>query len=152
MGSAEPALMNERFRFTFGLSLGLAGLADVVLIAGATPILEIFGPGYAGVAATPMRILALGVFPLIVKTHYVAVHRVQKTLRRAVPIAWAGTVLELGGGALGAAVGGLSGVAIGWLGGLLIEAIVMGGDVRRALSRRSSAAVEIGAGGSPAPR
>lgn len=152
MGSAEPALMNERFRFTFGLSLGLAGLADVVLIAGATPILEIFGPGYADVAATPMRILALGVFPLIVKTHYVAVHRVQKTLRRAVPIAWAGTVLELGGGALGAALGGLSGVAIGWLGGLLIEALVMGGDVRRALSRRGSAAVEIGAGGSPAPR
>ncbi|MGH2974993.1 MAG: hypothetical protein ACRDLL_09025, partial [Solirubrobacterales bacterium] len=57
---------------------------------------------------------------------------------------WGGTLLELGGGALGAILGGLSGVAWGWLAGLCIEALVMGPDVIRGLysdrSRGSRAA------------
>ena len=47
----------------------------------------------------PLHILALGVFPLTFKTHYVAIHRVQRRLGSALPIVWGGTLLELGGGA-----------------------------------------------------
>ena len=54
----------------------------------------------------------------------IAIHRTRRTLRRALPLAWAGTVLELGGGALGAALGGITGVAWGWLAGLIVEAVV----------------------------
>jgi O-antigen/teichoic acid export membrane protein len=120
-------------------------LAVLVLVPFAGPVLRIFGESYESATAT-LRILALGVFPLVIKTHYVAIHRVRRTLGRAMPIAWAGTALELGGGALGAALGGLSGVAWGWLAGLLIEAVVMGGDVTRALAVPRPAAAGSGAG------
>jgi O-antigen/teichoic acid export membrane protein len=145
LGSGDEAAVESRFRFTFALSLVLGVLADVILIPFAGPILRIFGESYDA-ATTTLRVLALGVFPLTVKTHYVAIHRVRRTLGRAMPIAWAGTALELGGGALGAALGGLSGVAWGWLAGLLIETVVMGGDVTRALAVPRPAAAGSGAG------
>jgi O-antigen/teichoic acid export membrane protein len=128
-GAGGRGRIEERFRFTFVVSIGLGVIANLILIPAAGPILTVFGPGYAETATSALQILALGVFPLTVKTHYVAIHRVRRTLGRALPIAWAGTALELGGGALGAALGGISGVAWGWLAGLLIEAVVMGRDV-----------------------
>jgi len=118
-----------RFRFTLAASLAFGIAATIVLIPAAELVLEIFGSGYAETATTALRIMTLGVFPLIIKTHYVAIHRARRTLRRALPLAWAGTVLELGGGALGAALGGIDGVAWGWLAGLMIEALVMAPDV-----------------------
>jgi O-antigen/teichoic acid export membrane protein len=129
LGSGDDAGLEDRFRFTFLLSLALGVVAVLVLIPGAEPILGIFGSGYADTATGALQVLALGVFPLTVKTHYVAIHRVRRTLRRALPIAWLGTLLELGGGALGALLGGIEGVAWGWLAGLLIEALVMSRDV-----------------------
>lgn len=119
----------DRFRFTLAASLAFGVAATVVLIPGAELVLEVFGSGYAETATTALRIMTLGVFPLIVKTHYIALHRTRRTLRRALPLAWAGTLLELGGGALGAALGGIEGVAWGWLAGLAIEAVAMAPDV-----------------------
>lgn len=130
MGSSEEAGIEARFRFTFLVSIGLGVLANLILLPAGGPILEIFGAGYAETATSTLRILALGVFPLTVKTHYVAIHRADRTLRRALPFAWTGTALELGGGALGAAIGGIDGVAWGWLIGLLVEAAVMAPDLR----------------------
>jgi O-antigen/teichoic acid export membrane protein len=119
----------SRFRFTLVASLAFGVAATIVLVPGAELVLEIFGSGYAETATTALRIMTLGVFPLVIKTHYIAIHRARRTLRRALPLAWAGTVLELGGGALGAALGGITGVAWGWLAGLVIEALVMAPDV-----------------------
>ena len=130
--AVEPASAQggeSRFRFTLGASLAFGVAATVVLVPGAGLVLEIFGSGYAETATTALRIMTLGVFPLIVKTHYIAIHRARRTLRRALPVAWAGTMLELGGGALGAALGGITGVAWGWLAGLVIEAVLMAPDV-----------------------
>jgi O-antigen/teichoic acid export membrane protein len=132
----------SRFRFTLAVSLAFGVAATIVLVPGAELVLEVFGSGYAETATTALRIMTLGVFPLIVKTHYIAIHRARRTLRRALPLAWAGTVLELGGGALGAALGGTTGVAWGWLAGLVIEAVVMAPDVlggeARVRSRRAN--------------
>lgn len=138
IGSGDEANPTDRFRFTIALSLAFGVLANLVLVPGAAPILEVFGESYADVATTPLHILALGVFPLTIKTHYVAIHRVRRTLGRALPVAWAGTLLELGGGAVGAVLGGVEGVAWGWLAGLAVEAVVMEGDVGRTLARRGA--------------
>ncbi len=129
IGSADAAGLARRFRFTFAISLGFGLIANLVLIPAASPALAIFGPSYADQATTTLHILALGVFPLTFKTHYVAIHRVHKRLRSALPVVWGGTVLELGGGAAGAMLGGLDGVAWGWLAGLCVEALVMARDV-----------------------
>jgi O-antigen/teichoic acid export membrane protein len=131
LGSADAASIESRFAFTFRLSLALGLLAVILLVPLADPVLGVFGEGYAETATTALQILALGVFPLVVKTHYVAIHRVRRTLPRALPVAWMGTALELGGGAVGAVVGGIDGVAIGWLAGLLVESAVMAPDVIR---------------------
>jgi O-antigen/teichoic acid export membrane protein len=129
IGSADKAGLTRRLRFTFGISLGFGVIANLVLIPAAGPALQVFGQSYADQATTALHVLALGVFPLTVKTHYVAIHRVERQLRTALPIVWAGTLLELGGGAVGALLGGLTGVAWGWLAGLCIEGLVMGKDV-----------------------
>lgn len=131
--SGDPSRQVERFRFTLRLSLAFGVLANLVLLPAAAPLLNLFGTAYADQATTLLHIMALGVFPLTIKTHYVAIHRLQRRLGTALPVVWAGTLLELGGGALGAILGGLEGVAWGWLAGLCIEALVMGRDVWRGL-------------------
>jgi O-antigen/teichoic acid export membrane protein len=131
--SASSDRLLGRFRFTFRLSLAFGVIANLILLPGASPLLQLFGSAYADQATVLVHIMALGVFPLTVKTHYVAIRRLQRQLRTALPIVWAGTLLELGGGALGAVLGGLEGVAWGWLAGLCVEALVMGPDVWRAL-------------------
>jgi O-antigen/teichoic acid export membrane protein len=138
-----PEEAGDRFRFTLAASFVFGVAATIVLIPGAELILRIFGSGYAETATTALRVMTLGVFPLIIKTHYIAIHRARRTLRRALPLAWAGTVLELGGGALGAALGGIDGVAWGWVAGLVVEAVVMAPDVfgdRLKLRRRTAGA------------
>jgi O-antigen/teichoic acid export membrane protein len=133
IGAGDPSRPAERFRFTIRVSLGFGVLATLFLLFAATPLLEIFGESYADDAATSLRIMALAVFPLTIKVHYVAVHRLERRLRAALPFVWAGTVLELAGGVVGAAVGDLSAVAIGWLAGLCIEAAAMARPVIRAV-------------------
>ena len=150
LGSADDRDgIEARFRFTFAVSLALGLLANLVLVPAAGPILELFGSGYAATATAALHILALGVFPLVIKTHYVAIHRVNRTLRRALPVAWAGTALELGGGALGGALGGIEGVAWGWLAGLLVEAAVMGPDVLRAVRQTAGGDTVAPSGAGP---
>jgi O-antigen/teichoic acid export membrane protein len=145
IGSADAAGLSRRFRLTFWISLAFGIVANLVLLPGAAPALQIFGQGYADQATTALHVLALGVFPLTFKTHYVAIHRVERNLRTALPIVWAGTVLELGGGAAGAILGGLTGVAWGWLAGLCIEALVMAPDVLRGLRPEGTAPRSVGA-------
>ncbi len=152
IGSADAAGLSRRFRLTFGISLGFGLIANLVLLPAASPILQVFGQSYAEQGTTPLHILALGVFPLTFKTHYVAIHRVQRRLKTALPIVWGGTLLELGGGAIGAILGGLTGVAWGWLAGLCIEGLVMSRDVlgglrseRMEVPRRAEPQEEIAA-------
>jgi O-antigen/teichoic acid export membrane protein len=129
LGSGEAQRGEERFRFTIALSVAIGVAVNILLLVAAEPVLNIFGSFYAETASGALQVLALGVFPLTIKTHFIAVHRVRRSLGRALPLAWAGTVLELGGGAIGALLGGVEGVAWGWLAGLVIEAIPMSRDV-----------------------
>jgi O-antigen/teichoic acid export membrane protein len=133
VGSADRAGLAERFRLTLGASMAVGLLANLFLLFAAEPLLSLFGTQYAEQATTPLHLLALGVFPETVRTHYVSVHRIERRIPAAIPIVWGGTLLELAGGACGALVGGLTGVAAGWLIAVCIEAVVMGSDVIRAL-------------------
>jgi O-antigen/teichoic acid export membrane protein len=152
IGSADAAGLSRRFRFTFAISLGFGLIANLVLIPAAYPVLQVFGQGYADQATTALHVLALGVFPLTFKTHYVAIYRVQRRLGVALPVVWVGTLLELGGGVIGAVAGGLTGVAWGWVAGLCIEALVMSKGVlgglrpgRARVPRRADAKRELAA-------
>jgi O-antigen/teichoic acid export membrane protein len=128
VGSGDRRRLEERLRMTLAVSVGFGLIANLVLLAAGGLVLDAFGSEYAG-AASALQILALGVFPETIRTHYVAVRRIDRRIASALPVVWGGTVLELAGGTAGALLGGLTGVAAGWLTAVCIEALVMGGDV-----------------------
>jgi O-antigen/teichoic acid export membrane protein len=130
VGSGDRSGLGRRFRFSLDVSTA-CGLAAVLVlfIAGGT-ILRVFGPGYASEATTAVQILAIGVFPETIRTHFVAVRRLNRRVGSALPLVWGGAVLEVAGGAAGALVfGDLTGVAVGWLAAICVESSLMSRDV-----------------------
>lgn len=133
ISSAQPTLLPHKARLTLGLSLVACLLANVVLLLGARQILDLFGHAYAEQASWSLRILGLVAFPVIIKNHYIAVHRVQGQLTQAMlPIA-AGTFLEVGVSVLGAYLGGLIGLSLGLMISVCIEAVYMSPTVYKAV-------------------
>jgi O-antigen/teichoic acid export membrane protein len=141
VASADPSRLTAQLRLTFAISFGVGLAANLLLLPAAGPVLEVFGSDYAEQAEIPLHILALGVFPLTVKTAYVALQRVRRRTGAALPVAILGTCLEVGGAALGAALtGDLTGVSWGWLAGVGLEVLLMGRPVVRALRISESGA------------
>lgn len=134
VAAGDPSRLRSQLRLTCTVSFAAGVAANLVLIFAAEPLLRIFGASYADEAAFPLHVLALGVFPLTLKTGYVALQRVRRRTAAALPVAIVGTLLEIGGAAAGAAISGdLSGVAWGWLAGLGLEVALMAYPVIRAL-------------------
>jgi len=144
VGSNAPEAIAQRMRFTFGLAL-LGGIAANVIVFFATdPLLRLFGANYAANAGTALRILGLGVFPVIIKDNYVTLRRIEGRVRGAAGLVAIGGLLELGCAAIGALIGGLTGVALGLVIGLCLEALLMLPTVYRFLRlRQPPAAVDV---------
>ncbi|MBV8694275.1 MAG: hypothetical protein JO125_13665 [Chloroflexi bacterium] len=116
----------HKIRVTLGLASITSLLCNCLLLFGAAQILALFGHSYAQQAASCLRILGLGAFPMIIIDHYMAVSRIhRKVAQLALPIATVGCVLELGMAALGAHLGGLVGLSVGWDAALCVQAVVM---------------------------
>jgi O-antigen/teichoic acid export membrane protein len=124
-GAADRAAFAQKARLTLASSTALGAISCLAVWLGAELILGIFGPVYAAQGAWTFRIMALGVFPLMIKDHFVAVSRVNGTIRATALVAALGSALELGAAACGAALGGLSGLAVGFVLALLLEAMYM---------------------------
>jgi O-antigen/teichoic acid export membrane protein len=128
-GAAERAAFAHKIRLTLGLAVALGVLSNVVLWVGADMFLSVFGPAYAEQAGWSLRIMGLGVFPLIIKDHFVAIRRVDGRIPRTALAATIGSALELGGAAIGAYLGGLGGLGVGLVLALCVEAAFMARDV-----------------------
>jgi O-antigen/teichoic acid export membrane protein len=125
VGAADAGALANRLRLTLSLSV-LSGLvASIVLLFGADFVLGLFGATYAEHAAWGLRILALGIFPLIIKNHFVAVRRIEREVMNTALFIAAGGVLELIMAASGASAGGLAGLSLGWVLAIGIESIFM---------------------------
>ncbi len=132
VSSAQPSVLAHKARVTLGLAIATSILANCVLQFGARQVLGLFGHIYAEQATWSLRILSLAVFPLIIKSHYIAIYRVYNRIAYAIlPIA-IGTFAEVGGAALGGYLAGLSGLSLGWLMALSVEALFMSRAVYRA--------------------
>jgi O-antigen/teichoic acid export membrane protein len=144
VGSGDPKDLERRFRFSLGVS-GACGVAAVlILLVAGEPILELFGASYASQATIAVQILAVGVFPETIRTHFVAVRRLKRRIGAALPLVWGGAVLEVAGGTIGGiASDSLTGVAIGWLIAICIESSVMSRDVWRVVAPREGRASEV---------
>lgn len=131
-GAAEPGALAQRARLTLGLSAALGAVSGAVVWLGAEQILGIFGPEYAAQGGWALRVMALGVFPLIIKDHFVAVRRVGGSIPRTAVAAALGSLAELGAAAAGARAGGLAGLALGFVLALCLEAALLARTVYRA--------------------
>jgi O-antigen/teichoic acid export membrane protein len=128
-GAADRGAFAQKIRLTLGLAVALGVVSNIVLWIGAELFLGVFGHAYAEQAGWSLRIMGLGVFPLIIKDHFVAVRRVHDDIPRAAIFATLGSVLELGLAAIGASVGGLAGLSVGLVLALCVEAAGMARDV-----------------------
>ena len=125
VGAADPTALARKIRFTLGVAF-LAGVgANAALFVVSGFVLQFFGTTYAAEAKAPLQILALGVFALIIKDHYVALCRIQSRVLVASGRIAAGGCLELAGAAAGAMTGGLTGLTVGWLAAVSVEALLM---------------------------
>lgn len=131
--AAHPALLPRKLRLTLSLAFLATTLANCVLLLGTKPILAIFGSTYAEHSAWSLRILSIEAFPFIIKSHYVAIRRIQGQVARAALPTIASAALELGASALGALLGGLVGLSVGWFIAMCIEAAFMSPTVYNAL-------------------
>jgi O-antigen/teichoic acid export membrane protein len=130
--SAQPGTLAHKIRLTLSLAFAVSVLANVVLLFGTGPVLELFGHSYAEQAAWSLRILSLESFPFLIKNHYIAVSRIQGRVAHAAQLTIITSLLEIGGAALGARLGGLTGLSAGWTGAMCLEAIFMSPPVFKA--------------------
>lgn len=125
VGAGQPELLAQKIRMTLKLSLmvGVASCIGFFVLSGVA--LGFFGADYAARAEWCLRIMAFGIFPLMLKDHYIAVRRVNKNVEKAVPLMVAGSLLEVFLGTVGTLLNGLTGLAIGWVIALCLEAVLM---------------------------
>ncbi len=138
VGATDPVLFAKRMQLTLRLALVGGVAAAGIMLVGANAIMMILGhgnPAYVQYGAPSLRILELGVFPLIIRTHYVAVCRVSGRLGQAATIIAVGGGLELIGAGLGAHIGALTGLSVGWVIVVSVEAAFMVRVVYRAAYR-----------------
>ncbi len=134
-GATDPAATGRTLRFTLRLAVLVGLVGNAALWLGAEPLLSVFGPGYAAQGAWPLRVIGLGVFPLIVKDHYVAVARMTGGAGQAARWLFAGGLLELAAAGAGAGAGGLVGLGAGWVLAVSVEAACATPAVIRAARR-----------------
>lgn len=125
VGSLQRSLLKEKIRFTLKLSFAIGTLGAAALFVVAYPILRLFGSTYAEQATSTLRILVVGIFPIIIKTHYVAVSQIFGRMINAAKIIAIGSVLELSLAALGAYLGGLAGLSLGWVVAVYVQSLMM---------------------------
>ena len=134
MSSTNRAILAHKVRLTLGLGAVTVILANCVFQFAT-------GRRYWGYLAIftlnrlrgVLRILALGTLPYLIRSHFVAICRIQgRILYALLPMA-AGTLLELGAAILGARLGGLSGLSLGWVAALCAEAVFMSRTVFKAV-------------------
>ena len=125
VGANDATALAQKTRFTLRMSLlvGLAAVGATWLLADVA--LGVFGRSYAVEAAFSLRLLSLGVFPLIIKDHFVAISRIRGRIGPAALLITALGIFELIVAALGARSAGLPGLCLGWVGAMAIGTIFM---------------------------
>jgi O-antigen/teichoic acid export membrane protein len=128
-----------------GGALGLAAAAGVAVIG--PFVLLLLGPGYSEAGTAPLRILLLGVVPVLVIQIYFAVCRSAQRLREAVTAGTLTAVASIGCTAAVAAGAGLPGMAWAWVAVQAVSAVWAGWRLRTLLRSRRTAR----SAASPAP-
>ena len=137
VNAAQQATLKHRARTTLSLSFVISMISIVVISVGAKQLLTFFGRSYATEATWTLQILTLGAFPMTIKSHYIAICRIQDRIAQALMIMTPGCLLELTGGIIGAHMAGLAGLSLGWMGAMCVESIFMLPTIYKVVSQNS---------------
>lgn len=129
----DPDTLAQKVRFTLKISFVIGLLSSIVLIISARLLLSLFGDYYAEEATIGLRILAISVFPTIIKIHYAAISRINNYVGRAAAVLAVGGILELMFAAVGASLGGLAGLSVGIVVANFIEMFITLSTVYKAV-------------------
>jgi hypothetical protein len=128
----DKTALSRETRTTMRLCVVVSAVSAVVFGLGSHEILSVFGHSYVS-AAPAMAILGLIVLPSSIKSHYVAIARVQGRMTQASFLATATATGEVIGVFVGAATGGVTGTALGLLVAYTLEAALFAPSVFRVL-------------------
>jgi O-antigen/teichoic acid export membrane protein len=135
VGSRAPAEVPSKLRFTMAVSAAAGVVGAVFFILFGTHILALFGHSYAETAGPCMQAIALSVFAIIVRVHYVAMKRIAQEPGKAAVVLAVGGLLEVACAIIGARIAGLTGLGIGWCLANYVQIIPMIPTVLRGLRR-----------------
>ncbi len=141
--AAETTTLSQKARLTIFIGTVTSLVTNIILLVGASTVLNFFGHSYAQEAALPLRLLSLGAFPLIIKNHYIAIRRIKDEITNAMIPIMLGSLFELVLAAVGAHVGALVGLSLGWIIALCFEAIFMVRLVYRTVSGKDRASEDF---------
>lgn len=114
IGVGDTERLRRETRLTMRISAALALVSAPLVWLTSRFDLGVFHGSYT-VAAAAMAVLGLTTFPSAVKSHYVAISRVQGRLARAALLASVGAALEIGLATVGGLTHGLIGIAVAQL-------------------------------------
>jgi O-antigen/teichoic acid export membrane protein len=139
-GARAPEGLWRQVRFTIGLTAGTAILGTLALTVAGRPLLSVFGESYAASAYPTVAILALSALPVLVKDHWIAIHRIRGSVSKAAVVGVVTMIMEFAAAALGAVWAGLEGFAIARLAALLLQAAFMAPMLVGSMARPAEAA------------
>jgi len=138
-GSHEPAAIARRLRQTLILATAGTVTANAAVWLLGRPLLTVFGRGYADEVFWVLNVLALGVLPSIIKTHFVAIGQMRKNVRQTAVVIFGVSTAELLAAIVGGTFAGLHGLVMAILLTLCAEAVVLSPRVlRTALTRKAA--------------
>jgi O-antigen/teichoic acid export membrane protein len=123
VGAANPQALPQKIRFTLRTSYLIGIVSALVIFLSAHALLSLFGPRYAQEAETTLRLLGLGIFPMTIREHYVAVCRIQKRFRTAIRITFLNDLIQISLVIVGALLAGLDGLTLAWLLAMSLEIV-----------------------------
>lgn len=141
IGARAPDTLWRQLRFTVGFCTLASLLGTIVLAVIGPTLLGFFGDSYV-TAYTTMVVLAISALPVLVKDHWIAIHRVRGSVSTAAVVGVATLVMELAAAVVGALLWGLLGFAIARLLALLLQAAFMAPTLIREMRPPSTGAHE----------
>jgi len=114
-GSSDISQLVAKTQFTLKLSFSISLFVWIGILVTAYPVMSLYGKEYAELATSSLQILSFGIFPSILKMHYIAVRRIQDRLVNGVIVIFTGSILEIVFSIIGAMYGSLSSLSIGWV-------------------------------------
>jgi hypothetical protein len=106
-------------------------LANVVALVAVRPLLGLIGRGYVDEVDWVLRILLIGVFPITVKMHFVALCQVKRLVGRAAMVVSVAGLAEIGVAAVGAMLGDLHTLTVAYVLTVCAEGIILAPFVLR---------------------